>query len=565
MKRTTLTRSLSLVLMILLLAGTLLFAGCGQSTATSGTTSGITGASTTKATTPTTKEEKVQFSYWSYWCANAVDGNYCEKLIEDALNVDIKAKNISQSENDKVNLMLSSGEMPDCGWFGKSIDFMHYTNDLTRNITKTLVSQYVPGMTELFSKNPILESLVTSKENANEYYGLPTYQAYSAGRQYFYADFYRKDWLDKLKIAYPGAVKEVTKGVFMCDTGYTLDQHKAILEAFTQNDPDGNGKKDTVGTIGAGNGGLVTWTLLGAYGLCDSFSVNDNGKAVYYYSTDRYKKILAYAASLYKAGLVDKEIFTLNSQQFWEKAQKSYGGHFNVSANWLGSWASNRPPLNILNNVAGSSILITPGMVGPDGQMGSRQWAALPVWNTDFYFFVNKKVTDEKKLAKILQFVQYANFGDKKMDLIFGEKNVDYTLDSSNMPVRNAAFTEQNAKGIQAYSLVIQDEKTLSWMNDALFRSTFDYTVGSGKWIKYLISPYKYDLKNTTNLVKVTADYASSVNTIVNEFTVGVISGETNLDGEWANYLAKLNKAGYDKICAELDKAPLYKDVMAGK
>jgi len=240
-----------------------------------------------------------------------------------------------------------------------------------------------------------LAQLVKTKESNDEYYGLPTFQERAAGKQYFLTDMYRKDWLDNLGIGMPGgSAKNVYQGVYMSDTGYTLDEHKAILEAFTKKDPDGNNENDTTGTIGAGN--FITWTLLGAYNLTDGFSVEDNGKAVYYYSTERYKEVLRYAAELYQAGYIDSEIFTVDSAQFYEKALNQYGGHFNVSVNFLGNWAQNRPPLNILRNIEGAEILITPGMIGPDGHMGSRQWAAVPVWGMGRYLYINKSVDDKK-------------------------------------------------------------------------------------------------------------------------------------------------------------------------
>lgn len=560
------------LVMAVMLVSILALAGCTQTGTPAPTTAPAQTSQPTEQATasaaPPTVGPPTEISYWGYWCANATDGNYCEKLIEDALNINIKAVNISQNDSDQVNLMLTSGEMPDCGWFGKTIDYMYNTNGLTRTIPKDLVDQNCPGYVDLIGKNPILEKLVVTKEDANQYYALPTYQANAAGHQYFYTDMYRKDWLDKLGIAYPGdgTVTKVDDGVYMADKGFTQEQHTAILEAFTKNDPDGNGKNDTVGTIGTGwegGNGLISWTLLGAYGLCDGFSLNDNGKAAYYYSTERFKQLLTYIKGLYQEGVVDPEIFTVTSEQFFEKAKSSFGGHFSTSVNWLGSWAMNRPPMNVLSNVTGSEILITPGIAGPNGQMGSRQWAAVPVWQNDFFFYVNKKVTDDSKLAKILQFVQFANFGEDKMQLMFGEPNVDYTLDAGGMPVRSTAFTEENKKGIQAYSCTIQDSNTLNWINDALFRNTAAFSLGDGKWIQYLIKPYKYDLNNSTQLTQLTNQYGSNLTTIVSEYATSVITGEKDLDATWSSYLSDLNNAGYDKICAELDKAPLYTDLVA--
>lgn len=64
------------------------------------------------------------------------------------------------------------------------------------------------------------------------------------------AMFWRKDWLDKLGL-------EVPK---------TLDDYEKVLTAFVEEDPDGNGKKDT-----AGLASVLSELMFGAYGtsLCN--------------------------------------------------------------------------------------------------------------------------------------------------------------------------------------------------------------------------------------------------------------------------------------------------------
>lgn len=60
------------------------------------------------------------------------------------------------------------------------------------------------------------------------------------------AMFWRKDWLDKLGLEVPE----------------TLDDYEKVLTAFVEEDPDGNGKKDTAGLAERAFG-----AVFGAYGL----------------------------------------------------------------------------------------------------------------------------------------------------------------------------------------------------------------------------------------------------------------------------------------------------------
>lgn len=498
----------------------------------------------------------MEISYYSFWMGDIVDDNYCESVIQDALGIEIKAMKVNHQKQEQVDLMLASGDMPDCGWFsGRNPQYMYYEQELSRTIPVDMIRQYAPGYIKTYDEFPILYPLVETKEDPNEHYALSGHQAFLMGRQYFFCNFYRKDWLDKFGISPSTPVEEMIDGVFITEKGFTLDQFEDILARFTDNDPDGNGSNDTTGMIGDA-GFTFNWSpLLGAFGLVPGFTVEDNGKAVYYYSTERYKNFLKYVNGLFEKGYIDQEIMTLDRQQFWEKAQNGYGGYFAVSANWLGSWAMQRPPLNILENIDGASVLMTPGQIGPDGSMGTKMYNATPQLS---WFYVNREVQDDEKLKTILELAEFIGYSDKKLNLAFGEEGVDFDM-VDGRPVRREGFIHGGARGINSYSLFVQDEQYLTWLNDKMFVATGKYTLGAdGLWNKYLVKPYKYDLMNETKIQELTNKYGSNLADIVNEFFAAAIMGQLDIDSEWDAYLRRLDSAHYDEVKAELDKAPLY-------
>lgn len=369
--------------------------------------------------------EKIKLSYYGYFCGDIVDGNPSEKLIEDALNIDLETKKVNHTQSEQVDLMLATGDMPDCGWFDYGWNKMYKTDELSRTIPVSMIQKYAPSFIKTYDKFPILYKQVQMKDDKEQHYYLAAHQAYIAGNQYFFASFYRKDWLDKFGFMPETPVEQVADGVFITEKGFTLEQHEEIMKKFTQDDPDGNKKNDTVGMLGSQDF-LFTWQpIMAAFGINTSYSIEDNGKASFYYSTERYKEFLKYVSKLYKAGYIDKEILTLDNQKFWEKGQRGYGGNFNVSANWLGSWAMGRPPLNIINNIEGSSILMTPGLVGPNGEMGTQMYSSTPEAGM---FYINKNVKDDKKLARILMFAEYTNYGKDRLALQYGQEGVDYKM-----------------------------------------------------------------------------------------------------------------------------------------
>ncbi len=109
----------------------------------------------------------------------------------------------------------------------------------------------------------------------------------------------RKDWLDALDL-------EVPK---------TLDEIAAVLEAFVNEDPDGNGQNDTVGLVVQAtnpvNGYGNNYGLESVFNAFDVFPTqwltDDEGK-VYYGSTDpKMKDALTLLADWYQRGLIDKQ------------------------------------------------------------------------------------------------------------------------------------------------------------------------------------------------------------------------------------------------------------------
>ena len=54
-------------------------------------------------------------TYTGYWCySDYEDGSFAEKMIEDALNINLTVEKAETT--DTIDLLLASGEMPDCMW-----------------------------------------------------------------------------------------------------------------------------------------------------------------------------------------------------------------------------------------------------------------------------------------------------------------------------------------------------------------------------------------------------------------------------------------------------------------
>lgn len=101
----------------------------------------------------------------------------------------------------------------------------------------------------------------------------------------------RNDWLKKLNLAEPK----------------TLDDYYKVLKAFTEQDPDGNGKKDTYGLSTAGMYELQGF--FSAAGLKQRY-VEKDGKLDVPYSTDAAIPIYEWLNKLFKEGILDPNFAT---------------------------------------------------------------------------------------------------------------------------------------------------------------------------------------------------------------------------------------------------------------
>ncbi|WP_099363538.1 extracellular solute-binding protein [Fredinandcohnia onubensis] len=122
----------------------------------------------------------------------------------------------------------------------------------------------------------------------------------------------RKDWLDKLGLEMPTNVDELMK----------------IAEAFTTQDPDGNGKDDTTGFIDRGDLKYgVFKTLAVYYGAPNSYEVDEEtGEFTADFQTDEYIQAMDYMRKAFENGYINKDFVTTSPEDQREKFVTGKGG-----------------------------------------------------------------------------------------------------------------------------------------------------------------------------------------------------------------------------------------------
>ncbi|MBW8349269.1 extracellular solute-binding protein [Bacillus sp. IITD106] len=285
-----------------------------------------------------------------------IHNNVHNKWAKEELGIDIKYDWIVADEgdqfNNKIRLSLSANEpLPDVMIIGdRQLASDLIESGLVQPIDEAIEKYATPRIKKLFEDFP--QGFSTTTVDGKRY-GVPRY---SGGNGSDSVLWIRQDWLDKLNLKGPETLEDVEK----------------IMDAFVHQDPDGNGKDDTIGVTLAMKYNLATWMadgswIFGAYGdyLPKLWSKDEDGNLVYGSIQPSIKQGLAKLNEWFEKGYLDREVGILDE----EKAIESFvAGKSGIAA--APPWAADWPLPDLLANNPGAVVKAYPMPSGPDGNIG---------------------------------------------------------------------------------------------------------------------------------------------------------------------------------------------------
>ncbi|ACS99502.1 extracellular solute-binding protein [Paenibacillus sp. JDR-2] len=315
-----------------------------------------------------------------------MENNVLQKYMKDNLGIDVKYDWVVTDTNDayktKLRLMLSSGE--------KMPDVITYRGDM-ETVNMLIDSGQFMSVNELFDKYAGDEYKKAAALNPDtflpvtrdgEKMALPVLD-------YAYNDdmvlWLRQDWMDKLGLQAPKTVADL----------------EAIMDAFTNKDPDGNGKADTFGmALGFKNGFLnwmtdVSW-LFGAYGtMPGQWNKAADGTLAFGSVDPAAKQALSTLKTWMDKGWISKDSGLKDDTSGSEFFTKGQAGAI-VGRNWLPDW----PFGDLINNVPGAKYKAYPIPAGPDGKIGSQSGNP----SVNGWMLINKKAAHPEALLRYYNF-----------------------------------------------------------------------------------------------------------------------------------------------------------------
>lgn len=227
------------------------------------------------------------------------DDNVWSRLIKDKLNIDVEvafsADTSTDAYNNKMNILLASGEFPDIirfsnrTFFKQAIDagYIQPLDEVFEKYATDAVKQYRIDYADAFEGATVDGKLYAFPYMNDNFHQAPFL-------------WIRQDWLDNLNAVAPTTVEEMVE----------------LARRFTFEDPDQNGENDT---YGFGLAGAVVQsnygTLLGlagaygvpGYGNSGVFFRGEDGKITFAYLQPGMKEALALVRDMYAEGLIDPE------------------------------------------------------------------------------------------------------------------------------------------------------------------------------------------------------------------------------------------------------------------
>jgi putative aldouronate transport system substrate-binding protein len=243
---------------------------------------------------------------FKYAEGESIDKNIWTPIFENEFG--IKVKNLwvvdSSQYRTKLNITIASGELPDFFEVNKTEFQRLLDSDAIEDLTNAYEKFASP-----YSKSVLMNDggvAMNSGKVGGKLMGIPKTGA-NGGVSAADMLWIRTDWLKKLNLPEPKTMEDVLK----------------IAEAFAKNDPDGNGKADTVGLginkdLADGHTGSIKGFLNSYHAYPDIWVPDASGKLVYGSIQPEMKTALQVLQNLYKNGVLDKELAVKNFKKVAE-------------------------------------------------------------------------------------------------------------------------------------------------------------------------------------------------------------------------------------------------------
>jgi len=515
-----------------LLVSSLLLAGCGSED--------------TSASSPDYELENVELPVEEDVTLNMV-GNFSplapadpnDKLIferlEEETGVHIDWTNFTDDYAEQRNLAIASGDLPDAFWntLASDQELLSWANDGVIIPVNDLVDEYMPNLSAIYDEYPEYKELSTAPDG--NMYSFPWIEELGEKEESIHTvngmAWINVEWLDNLGLEMPETTEELM----------------TVLEAFKNEDPNGNGEADEIPLSFIDEPGNEDFKMLmAAFGgegdNDDHITVDNDHNLTFTANTDEYRQGIEYFHELYQKGLIDEEAFEHDWNAYDAKGNDHrYGVYF--------TW--DKANITGMND----SYEVLPVLEGPNGDKKvtrtnnhgfSRDRFAITSANENLE--LTAKWLDQ--MYEPLQSVQnnWGTYGDEENPNIFelGENDNGEPM-LQHKDLEGAAPGELRQRTEASGSLAVLDEyfgvyttmpDDAQWRLDLMHEHYFDFVENENNY-----PPIFTNEEDSTRISQIEADLFPYIEQKRAEF---ILEGIT--DEEWEAYLEEIEQLSASEL-----------------
>ncbi|GAB6927766.1 extracellular solute-binding protein [Paenibacillus sp. JCM 10914] len=396
--------------MVVLLAFALILSACANGSNTTTPENNSKGQPETKNISSEGSElAPVKLRWFVQSTANAVlpkgDADFVKKAIEEKFNVELNLEYmpIGGDYDNKLNLMLSSGDLPDFFTSTGLAAQKYVTDGIAADMTEYVTQEKMPNYFQWISPIELERYAVSGKfARAPVVFSKKLYRAY----------YVRQDWLDKLNLKVPT----------------NQDEMLEVMRAFTNNDPDGNGVKDTYGmsAVGGGSGLSFDFPQWIENGLYSALIVRDN-EFVDAQSDPAIQNVLQGVKDMMNEGIIDPDWFLMKGTEHHDKA---IGGKVGIVAGDGMTFAFDSDPASLQNRTKA---------INPNAEWTPfHPYAKDGVWteplpSTAFMFSVDTAKKNPEKVERMVQIIDWMTSEEGFLLINYGQEGKHYSKSGSTI------------------------------------------------------------------------------------------------------------------------------------
>jgi len=457
---------------------------------------------------------------------NADHGDFAEmgyfKAMEELTNIKIDFVAVdSNSWEERKNLALASGDLPDLFWSGISIkdETMYGVESKTLIPLGDLINEYAPNIRKVFAEYPEAKAAVTAMDG--NIYALPYIaDTLTVAHSTLYV---RGDWMNQTLGKMPD----------------TLDEFYTMVKAFKDLGND-------IIPISPNNFNTLKLYLINAFGelISNLYDTDSNDNVVFVPATEQYKRMIEFLNKLYTEKILDNEVFTQEASQANAKVTSGKVGCMTYGTLLLPShYPSGKNETQLLKPL-------------------TSQWNSTP--------HIEGRYATSIGYAAITNVNKYPEATMRWLDINYSDEDVAPGINSISMwlGIRGTHWDFTNPEKTKYRRLMPADSKIseIEWSNryvtigwgpcKLVFSAVPDNNPGQEmkanesvkNWFPYAELPFPHQyLRYTSEEQSRLNTVQNDVETLVKQREAKFVTGQESLDN-WDQYIEDLKKAGLDEL-----------------